>query len=67
MAKYTGLIAGLTPEQQVNTILFRLAEELGYESQDGVISAEPDDILNSALKIINIHNNEFFYPTEENN
>lgn len=68
MGKYTGSIAELTPEQQVNTILFRLAEEMGYESKDGIITSDPDEILNSALKTINLHNNEYFYPnTEENN
>lgn len=68
MTEYTGNIAGLTPAEQVNTIMFRLAKELGYESIDGVISADLDDVLNLALKTLRIHNNEFYYPeTKENN
>lgn len=68
MTEYTGNIVGLTPDEQVNTIMFRLAQELGYESIDGVISADLDDVLNSALKTIHIHNNEFYYPDmKENN
>lgn len=68
MAKYAGRIEGLEPGEQVNTILFRLADELGYESVDGTITAPPDEILDAALKQIRIHLNEYAYPnTEENN
>lgn len=61
MTKYTGPIAELAAGEQVNTILFRLAEAMDYEIIDGVITGGLDEILDEAVKFIQNHYNVYSY------
>ena len=45
-------LANTPPETWVNTIMYRLAEVLGYEPKDGVIQADIDVILDEAVDAI---------------
>lgn len=61
MTKYTGPIEELKPEEQVNTILYRLADALDYEVDNGIITANPDEVLDEAVTHIRNHLNFYSY------
>lgn len=62
MAEYTGPIEGLTDGEKVNTILYRLAKAMDYDTENGVITADIDDLLDSVIKKIELYDNSYYYP-----
>lgn len=61
MVRYDGPIADLTDGEKVNTILYRLAEAMDYEVNDGMIVSDGDDVLDEAVKFIQNHYNVYSY------
>lgn len=62
MTEYTGPIEGLTDGEKVNTILYRLAKAMGYNSENGVITVDADDLLDNVIKKIELYDNSYYYP-----